>query len=290
MHIKKIYRNEASTAKSITNATHDIDAINADAEEMVHEKFKTVSAIYSVADKYFGGNYGRVRVDMTYNLGDVYIETPVLRLVEPYHKRAINRDRGIAAEIEADLMDIPGVENAVAEVTGFGEGDFKAIIGKLDINHYSRGSITIPDGISLAEFSRKYVGADATNKRVGTPCHIAGCGTLDDGTEFVAYKSEGTGWGKKYRVTSLTTFVKIFGAIPVAKHSRNSVIGPDISEYIGKEYYDKRDVRNPRVYVVGSFISDEGRNCVVVEYVSGSDKYGWMGEGSFELNYKEMPA
>lgn len=195
MHIKNIYRNEAVAIKRVSNATHDIAAINAAAEE----------------------------------------------------------------------------------------------IGQRNAGDYSRGSIDIPDNISLVEFSRKYVGAGAINKRVGTPCHITGCGVLDNGTEFVAYKSEGTGWGKKCRVTPLTTFVKIFGAIPAAKRSRNSIIGPDISEYLGKEYYDKRAARNPRVRVVGSFISDEGRDSVVVEYLSGSDKYGWVSTGCFELNYKEMP-
>jgi hypothetical protein len=139
----------------------------------------------------------------------------------------------------------------------------------------------IPADISLDEFKRSYVGADASNKRTKTPTIIVGCGVMKDGTEFVAYKSLGSAMAKTSLVTTLAKFVRGFVADPTG--SAPAGTAPDISSYGDTAYKTKATPH--RAYVVGSFVKNTGEDCLVLDSPNSPQEFSWTTVQMFNRRY-----
>lgn len=187
---------------------------------------------------------------------------------------------GFSKKWTNDLAKLFGAESA--EV--YGDGAFLGgyvRLGTLDPSEFEHTLSTIPADISLEDFKRSYVGANAFNKRSRTPTVIVGCGVMKDGTEFVAYKSLGTAMAKTSLVTTLAKFVRIFVADPTG--SAPAGTAPDISSY-GDTAYKTKATPHP-AYVVGSFVKDTGEDCLVLDSPNSPQEFSWTTVQMFNRRY-----
>jgi len=154
-------------------------------------------------------------------------------------------------------------------------------LGVLDPREFEHTLPAIPADISLEDFKRSYVGANAYNKRSRTPTVIVGCDVMKDGTKFVAYKSLGTALAKTSLVTTLEKFVRIF--VADATGSAPAGAAPDISSY-GDTAYKTKATPLP-AYVVGSFVKDTGEDCLVLDSPGSPQEFSWTTVQMFNRRY-----
>lgn len=192
----------------------------------------------------------------------------------------VTGDQGFEEKWKDELANLLGVKN----VDIFSDGKFLGgdiIMGGIDPSEFEHTLPAIPADISLEDFKRSYVGANAFNKRSRTPTVIVGCGVMKDGTEFVAYKSLGTALAKTSLVTSLAKFVRIFVADPTG--SAPAGTAPDISSY-GDTAYKTKATPHP-AYVVGSFVKNTGEDCLVLDSPDSPQEFSWTTVQMFNRRY-----
>lgn len=278
MHIKKKIRSVNENDNSIPYSRiwgfdpikYDVNALKGAAQRM------TPDGAYDKIDKFLASH--------GYTLKAVYggvDDTGVVRLT--FHADCppgVTGATGFSKKWTSDLVKLLGAESA--EV--YNDGDYlggRVLLGVLDPSEFEHAMTSIPADISLEDFKRSYVGANAFNKRSKTPTVIVGCGVMNDGTEFVAYKSLGSAWAKTSLVTTLEKFVRIFVAEPTG--SAPTGTAPDISRY-GDTAYKTKATPHP-AYVVGSFIKDTGEDCLVLDSPSSPQEFSWTTVQMFNRRY-----